>query len=65
MTDKSKREHVHSEPTLEDDDIIPHIPDTPENIARTMWGKRMMPDGSFQYTEEGLRRVRERRANQR
>ena len=72
MTDKKKRKR-RNEPTdmsasvspesLEEN-LIPHIPGTPEEIASTMFGKRMMPDGTFQYTEEGLRRVRQRRANQ-
>ena len=47
-----------------DENLIPHIPGTPEEIASTMFGKRMLPDGTFEYTEEGLRRIRERRTNQ-
>ena len=64
MADKKKRKRK-DEPTdmgipesqaALDENLIPHIPGTPEEIASTMFGKRMMPDGTFQYTEEGLRR---------
>ena len=70
---KKKRRRRKDEPTdmgmrethaPSPDDLIPHIPGTPEDIARTMFGKRFMPDGTLHYTEEGLRRVREKRANQ-
>ena len=72
MTDKRKRKRKN-EPTdmgvgesqaALDENLIPHIPGTPEDIARTMFGKRFLPDGTLEYTEEGLRRIRERRANQ-
>ena len=70
---KKKRRRRKDEPTdmgmpesqaALDENLIPHIPGTPEDIARTMFGKRFMPDGTLHYTEEGLRRVREKRASQ-
>ena len=65
MTDKQKRKRRSREPApygrsapashapLEEDLTIP---DTPENVARTMFGKRLLPDGTWHYTEEGKRR---------
>jgi hypothetical protein len=41
--------------TLEEN-LIAAIPDTPENVARSMFGKRQLPDETWRYTEEGLRR---------
>ncbi|MCY3544661.1 MAG: hypothetical protein OXH22_11570 [Chloroflexi bacterium] len=58
-TDMSTPESVAPSP----DDLIPHIPGTPEDIARSMFGKRMLADGTFEYTEEGLR-IRREQLNQ-
>ena len=73
MTDKSKKKRKGRRPPTDmgipestapsPDDLIPHIPDTPENIARSMFGKRLMPDGTWEYTEEGLR-IRREQLNQ-
>ena len=63
MTDKPKRKRRRTRRTSDaqsvapdfDNDIVPGIPDTPENIARTFWGKVPNKDGGFTYTPEGLR----------
>lgn len=65
MTDKPKRKRrrvTNSEPASLaplDDDVVEGIPDTPENIARTMWGKTQKRDGGFDYKDEALRRQRD------
>ena len=72
MTDKPKRKRKRvsdSEPASLapkfDDDIVPDydivegIPDTAENIARTMWGKTQKSDGGYEYKDEALRRMRD------
>lgn len=64
MTDKPKK-NAHSgtgsvsapvSPETLEENLIAAIPDTPENVARSMFGKRQLPDETWRYTEEGLRR---------
>jgi hypothetical protein len=63
MTDKPKK-NAHSgtgsvsapvSPETLEENLIAAIPDTPENVARSMFEKRQLPDGTWCYTEEGLR----------
>ena len=62
MTDKPKRKRRRTSTDMSapashaplEEDLT--IPDTPENVARTMFGKRLLPDGTWHYTEEGKRR---------
>ena len=67
MTDKPKRKRrkkrSNTDGTMDgvsretyEENLIAAIPDTPENVARSMFGKRQLPDGTWHYTEEGLRR---------
>ena len=48
----AKQKRAVGRPAEPQNDIVPGIPDTPENIARAMWDKMPKKDGEWRYQKK-------------